>query len=160
MDRKIFFSLFTVLILFFSTNISVGIQREKNISKNIWINDIQEKNIKVNILNIEVNNEDINIGEEFNAFAIITMNVENKGDYDIELSNIDVYPYQNKKNTKYFVSTCNDNITGFLGNLKSKESKIIKIGVALYDRKNPVTLEFLNVEDKANKKTIETISIK
>ena len=91
---------------------------------------------------------------------MITMNVENNSKNNIELSNIDVYPYQNNEPIKYFVSTSSENIKGFIGNLSPKESKIIKMGITLNNTNDPIKLEFSNIEDITNSKTIEIINIK
>ncbi|WP_042275496.1 hypothetical protein [Faecalimicrobium dakarense] len=133
---------------------------ENKYTKDIWINNLNTKDIKVNVVDIKIIKESIYIGKKYNASAILTMNVENNSLDDIELSNIDIYPYQANKETKYFVSTSEDNITGFIGNLKPKESKTIKMGVALHNTKDPISLEFSNIEDEKNEKITESINIK
>lgn len=133
---------------------------ENKYAKDIWINNLNTKDIKVNVVDIKISEEKINIGEVYNASAILTMNVKNNSLDDIELSNIDVYPYQSNKKTKYFVSTSEENITGFIGDLKSKESKTIKMGVTLHNTKDPINLEFSNIEDVKNEKILESINIK
>lgn len=160
MNKKIFITLFTLILVFFSTNTSICIVKDKNLSKDIWINNIEDNNLKIKILDVNVSDKNIDIGKKYNAFAIITMRVENTGAYEIELSNIDVYPFQGSKPTKYFVNTSEDNITGFLGNLKGKESKNIKMGIALYNKEEPIKLELSNIENTSNEKSVESISIK
>lgn len=158
MNKKILTCLLSTFIVFFSYSKSTCL--EKEISKDIWINNFDTKDIKINIVDIDISKEKINIGESYPASAILTMSVENNSLEDIELSNIDVYPYQGSKETKYFVSTSDDNITGFIGHLKPKESMTIKMGVALHSTKEPIKLEFSNIEDVKNEKIIESINIK
>ena len=112
------------------------------------------------MVNIDIKEECLNIDKKYNAYAVITMNVQNNSKSNIELSNIDVYTYQNDKPIKYFVSTSSENIKGFIGNLKPKESKIIKMGITLNNTNEPIKLEFSNIEDITNNKTIENINIK
>lgn len=133
---------------------------ESSYTKDIWINNLNTKDIKVNLIDIKIVKESIDIEEKYNASAILTMNVENNSLDDIELSNIDVYPFQSNKKVKYFVSTSKENITGFIGNLKPKESKTIKMGVTLHNTKDPINLEFSNIEDRKNEKVVESINIK
>ncbi len=98
--------------------------------------------------------------EVYNASAIITVDVKNNGLNDIELANLDVYPYQGSLATKYFVSTYKDEISGFIGNLKSGESKTLKMGVTLHNTKEPIRLEFSDIEDIKNNTIVKTIDIK
>ncbi len=118
------------------------------------------KALHIKVTDIAVNNASIELDEVYNASAIITMNVKNKGLNDIELANLDVYPYQGTLATKYFVSTYKDEINGFIGNLKSGESKTLKMGVTLHNTKDPITLEFSDIEDIGNNAIVKTINIK
>lgn len=154
MKNKLLICILTITLFIFSYKTSTCLE------KNIWINDINEKEIKVNVVNIDIKEECLNIDKKYNAYAVITMNVQNNSKSNIELSNIDVYPYQNDKPIKYFVSTSSENIKGFIGNLKPKESKIIKMGITLNNTNEPIKLEFSNIEDITNNKTIENINIK
>ncbi|MEG1310388.1 MAG: hypothetical protein RR942_16105 [Romboutsia sp.] len=158
MNKKILICLLSMLIICCSYTKSTCIENKLN--KDIWINSYNSEDIKINILDIKVSEERINIGDIYNASAIVTMKVENKSLQNIELSNIDIYPYQSNKETKYFVSTSNENITGFIGNLNPKESTTIKIGIALHNINDPIQLKFCNIEDISNEKIVESINIK
>ncbi len=154
MKNKLLIGILTMTLFIFCYKTSICLE------KNIWINDINEKEIKVSLVNIDIKEESLNIDKEYNAYAVITMNVQNNSKNNIELSNIDVYPYQNNEPIKYFVSTSSENIKGFIGNLNPKESKIIKMGITLNNTNDPIKLEFSNIEDINNSKTIEIINIK
>lgn len=154
MKNKLLISILTMTLFIFSYKISTCLE------KNIWINNINEKEIKVRLVNIDIKEESLNIDKEYKAYAVVTMNVQNNSKNNIELSNIDVYPYQNNEPIKYFVSTSSENIKGFIGNLNPKESKIIKMGITLNNTNDPIKLEFSNIEDITNSKTIELINIK
>ena len=58
------------------------------------------------------------------------------------------------------MTTSKDNISGFIGNIKSGDSKNIKIGVALHNTKESIKLEMSNIEDITNEKIMKTINIK
>jgi len=156
MNTKFLKSIVTIFFLLCSSTNSICLEREDLTEDKIFINNINNKVININVIDIAINNKSIELDEVYNASAIITMYVKNNGLNDIELANLDVYPYQGRLATKYFVSTYKDEINGFIGNLKSGESKILKMGVTLHNTKEPVILEFSNVEDMI----VKTIDIK
>ena len=88
------------------------------------------------------------------------MNIKNNGLQDIELANLDVYPYQGNLATKYFVSTYKDEIKGFIGNLSSGESKILKMGITLHNTKDPIILEISDIENTNNNMIVKNTYIK
>lgn len=155
MKRTVITYVIAIFIILFSYK-SVICQENNN----ILINDIEKNDINVKLLDIDVRNENLTIDKIYKGYAVLTMDVKNNGKNDIELSNIDIYPYQGNENIKYFVSTSSEDIKGFIGNLKPNESKIIKMGVALSNIEENIKLEFLNIEDSTQTKTIESISIK
>lgn len=142
------------------SNQKTTIKNNNNLSKDIWINNLNNKDIKIKVTNIKIEEEKINVGELYNAFAIVTMDITNYGQNNVELANLNVYPYQGEKPTKYFVTTAENNINGFLGNLNTNESKTIKMGVTLHNIKDPIKLEFSNIEDFKNENVVKTIKIK
>ena len=150
----------TSLFILCTTTVSICIDNRDYYRKHVWINNTSGDDLKISVENIDIIEETIKVGDTYDASAIITMKVANNGQYDIELSNIDIYPYQGGKETKYFVSTAKDNITGFIGNIKSGESKEVKIGVALHNTNESIKLEMSNIEDKTNEKVVTSIKIK
>lgn len=153
-------AVFTLIIIVCTTTNSICLDNKYNCGNDIWINNMSDNDIKITIENVDLRKEEINVGKKYDASAIITMKVSNNGKYDVELSNIDIYPYQGGKETKYFVSTGNENITGFIGNIKSGGSKIVKMGVTLLNTSDSIKLEMSNIEDIANEKVVKTIKIK
>lgn len=160
MIKKILISVLTLSIILCTYTSSLCIEKDNKYSNDIWINNINEDDIKIKVLDVEVVEEEININEKYSSSAILTMKVENNSVYDVELSNINISPYQGDNPIKYFVSTSEDNITGFIGNLRSKDSKTIKMGVTLHDTNDPIKLEISNIEDLYNEKVIESINLK
>jgi len=150
----------TMLFIVLMCTISIGIDNNEGYGKDVWINNMSDNDLKIRVVDVNIVEEKINIGDSYNASAIITMNVANNGLYDVELSNIDIYPYQGGKPIKYFVTTSKDNISGFIGNIKSGDSKNIKIGVALHNTKESIKLEMSNIEDITNEKVMKSIKIK
>ena len=153
MNTKFFTSIVTIFFLLCSSTASICLGKEYITEEDIWT-----RNIKVT--DIDINNTSIELDEVYNASAIITVDVKNNGLNDIELANLDVYPYQGSLATKYFVSTYKDEISGFIGNLKSGESKTLKMGVTLHNTKEPIRLEFSDIEDIKNNTIVKTIDIK
>lgn len=153
-------AVFTLIIIGCTTTNSICLDNQYNYGNDIWINNMSDNDLKVTIENVDLRKEEINVGKNYDASAIITMKVSNNGKYDVELSNIDIYPYQGGKETKYFVSTGKENITGFIGNIKSGESTTIKMGVTLFNAIDPIKLEMTNIEDITNEKVVKTINIK
>lgn len=150
----------TMLFILLMCTASIGIDNNEEYGKDVWINNMSDNDLKIRVVDVNIVEEKINIGDSYDASAIITMNVANNGLYDVELSNIDIYPYQGGKPIKYFVTTSKDNISGFIGNIKSGDSKNIKIGVALHNTKESIKLEMSNIEDITNEKIMKTINIK
>ena len=150
MKVKLLKSILIILFLICSSNVSICLEKEYITEDKIWINNINKDVINIEVTDVSVNEESIYLDEVYNASAILTMNVKNNGLDDIELANLDIYPYQGNLETKYFVSTYKNDINGFIGNLKSGESKDLKIGVTLHNTKDPVILKFHNIEDIRN----------
>lgn len=151
MNTKFFKSIVTIFFLLCSSTASICLEKEYITEEDIWTSNINDK---------AINNTSIELDEVYNASAIITVDVKNNGLNDIELANLDVYPYQGSLATKYFVSTYKDEISGFIGNLKSGESKTLKMGVTLHNTKEPIRLEFSDIEDIRNNTIVKTIDIK
>ena len=151
MNTKFFTSIVTIFFLLCSSTASICLGKEYITEEDIWTSNINDK---------AINNTSIELDEVYNASAIITVDVKNNGLNDIELANLDVYPYQGSLATKYFVSTYKDEISGFIGNLKSGESKTLKMGVTLHNTKEPIRLEFSDIEDIKNNTIVKTIDIK
>ncbi|MGL6104840.1 hypothetical protein [Romboutsia sp.] len=160
MYKKIILGILTMFIVLSSGITSNCINNPKTYKNDIWINNLSNKDVKIKITKIKVSEEKIDVGEVYGAYAIITMDVKNYGQDNIELANLNVYPYQGDKPTKYFVSTSKDNIEGFIGSLRNNERKTVKMGVTLYNTKEPIKLVFTNVEDVNNEKVTKTINIK
>ena len=153
-------SMCTILFIVLMCTTSICIDNNEEYGKDVWINNMSDNDLKIRVVDVNIVEERINIGDSYDASAIITMNVANNGLYDVELSNIDIYPYQGGKPIKYFVTTSKDNISGFIGNIKSGDSKNIKIGVALHNTKESIKLEMSNIEDITNEKVMKSIKIK
>ena len=150
MKVKLLKSIATIFFLICSSNVSICLEKEYITEDKIWINNINKDVINIEVTDVSVNEESISLDEVYNASAILTMNVKNNGLDDVELANLDIYPYQGNLEIKYFVSTYKNDINGFIGNLKSGESKDLKIGVTLHNTKDPVILKFHNIEDIRN----------
>ena len=150
MKIKLLKSIATIFFLICSSNVSICLEKEYITEDKIWINNINKDVINIEVTDVSVNEESISLDEVYNASAILTMNVKNNGLDDVELANLDIYPYQGNLEIKYFVSTYKNDINGFIGNLKSGESKDLKIGVTLHNTKDPVILKFHNIEDIRN----------
>lgn len=160
MYKRTILIIFAIFIAFGLTNTSNCIDENKLYNNDIWLNNLSNKDIKIKVLNVNVEEEDIRVGQLYSASAIIEMNVQNYGQDIVELANLDVYPYQGENQTKYFVSTSKENINGFIGDLRSGESKNIKIGITLHNTKEPINLIFSNIEDTESEKVVKTINIK
>jgi len=160
MNTKFLKSIVTIFFLLCSYTNSISLENEYITKDNILIDNINDNIININVTDICIDNKAIELDQIYNASVIITMNVKNNGIDDIELSNLDIYPYQGNLSTKYFVSTYKDEITGFIGNLKSGESKTLKMGVTLHNTKDPIRLEFDHIDDIKSNNIIKTIHIK
>ena len=152
MHKKIFISL---LIIFISLNISNVSQSMNNINiskinedkiSEVLINNINNKDLNISVENIDIFEESIDIGEKYSCYGFLTINIENKGIYDIELSNIDIYPYQGENPTKYFVKTSDDNIDGLIGTIRSNSNIKAKVGIALYNKTETIRLDLRSIE--------------
>ncbi|MGL5346514.1 MAG: hypothetical protein ACRDA3_04130 [Peptostreptococcaceae bacterium] len=160
MQNKIKIVIVAIFITLCTYKPITSMESTKEFGNDIWINNINERSINIKVVDVKVNKEPINVGEKYNASAIITMKVINEGTEDIELSNLDVYPYQGKKPTKYFVSTANNSINGFIGNLKPQEQAIVKMGITLYNTEDKIKVVFKNIEDIENENVVKTINMK
>ena len=160
MNTKFLKSIVTIFFLLCSYTNSISLENEYITKDNILIDNINDNIININVTDICIDNKTIELDQIYNASVIITMNVKNNGIDDIELANLDIYPYQGNLSTKYFVSTYKDEINGFIGNLKSGESKTLKMGVTLYNTNEPIRLEFDHIDDIKSNNIIKTIHIK
>ena len=160
MNTKFFTSIVTIFFLLCLSTASICLEKEYITEEDIWTSNINDKAINIKVTDIAINNTSIELDEVYNASAIITVDVKNNGLNDIELANLDVYPYQGSLSNKYFVITYNDEISGFIGKLKSGESKTLKMGVTLHNTKEPIRLEFSDIEDIKNNTIVKTIDIK
>lgn len=152
--------LIIVLCLFTFTTITCHSMEIYNNCKYIYLQDYEKENLYIEVLDISIKDEKINIGEKYPAYAIVTMEVKNNSLVNMELSNFDIYPYQNESPTKYFVSTNKENINGFIGSLGSRESKIVKMGIALNNVYDPIMLKVINDYEDTNKLLIKKMNIK
>ena len=160
MKRVKLIGMCTILFIACMCTTSICIDKSEGYGKDVWINNMSDNDLKIRVIDVSILEEKINIGNVYDASAILTMNVANNGKYDVELSNIDIYPYQGGKPIKYFISTSQENINGFIGNVKSGESKNIKIGLTLHNTKESIKLEMSNIEDITNEKVMKSIKIK
>ena len=160
MNTKFLKSIITIFFLLCSSTVSICLDKEYITKEKIWIKNIDNNSINIKVTDVCINDSIIELNEVYNASAIITMNVKNNGVNDIELANLDVYPYQGALATKYFVSTYKDEINGLIGNLRSGESKTLKMGVTLHNTKDPIRLEISDIEDIRNNTITKTINIK
>ena len=159
--KKIFTkNIIFILFLICSTNISICLEKEYITKEKIYINNINSEAINIEPIDISIDTSSIILDEVYNASAIITVNVKNNSLEDIELANLDVYPYQDNLPIKYFVSTYKNDINGFIGNLKSGESKTLKMGVTLHNTNEPIRLEFNHIDDIKSNSIVKTINIK
>ena len=99
--------------------------------------DRYTEQINICLKDVEVKQEDIDISDDYDKFAILTFTLVNTSLKPLELSDIDYKFYQNNKLQETFTNK-EDNIYGFLGSLESGESKTIKICVSLENIKQPI----------------------
>ncbi|SCH38997.1 hypothetical protein [Romboutsia sp. 1001713B170207_170306_H8] len=142
------------LLIIFTTislsNVSISMNEDNNkITEynNVFINNLNNENIEVMVKDVSMFKERIDIGDIYDFYAIVTMSVENKGLYDIELCTIDIYPYQGNRETKYFVKTSDDDVKGFIGTVNKGEIKDIKVGVALYNKSENIKLNLVTTDE-------------
>ena len=105
MNTKFFTSIVTIFFLLCSSTASICLGKEYITEEDIWTSNINDKAINIKVTDIDINNTSIELDEVYNASAIITVDVKNNGLNDIELANLDVYPYQGSLATKYFGAT-------------------------------------------------------
>lgn len=106
-----------------------------------------------------INDININYNDTLDI-KVKKVDLKNKDVVDVELSNIDVYPYQNHKSTECFVITQQGEVTGKIGNLQRGDKKDIKIGVALENLKSPLRLEFKNIDEFQQYQVTKNINLK
>lgn len=123
-------------------------------------NDLKNNEINVNITDVTIIEDEINIDKKYNASAIIDVKVANNTPFNIELSNINIEPYQGGKPTKYFVKTSTEEIYGFVGNLESGSTAELKIAIALHNTDDNIQLQMHNIEESLNNKLVHNINIK
>lgn len=116
-------------------------------------------NLSIKVKDVNLKEDSISLGENYEGAAILTLEVENNDITELELSNIDIYPYQNDTLTKCFVTTAKGDINGMVGYLKSGEKTDIKIGIALNDLENPLELEFISADENQGYRIIEYIQL-
>lgn len=150
--------LIMLFTLFGFNNISYCLTKNANVKTSIYVNNVNDKDIKIEITNIETIKNTINLDEIHEAYSIITMNITNIGLDYVELSNINYDIYQGHEKLQTFVESQNKYL-GFVGTLKSGESKEIKIGVVLKEKNAPLKLIFENLSDIKQEKTIKIINI-
>lgn len=115
--------------------------------------------LNIKLKDIRLKENSLSLGDSYKGIAIVTLEVENNHIRELELSNIDIYPYQNEILTKCFVTTAKDDIKGMVGYLKSGEKTDIKIGIALNDLENPLELEFISADENQQYRIIEHVKL-
>ena len=148
-----------IIALCFFTFMATTINSMGIYNNDIYSNNQEQENLEIEVLDIIIKDEKINVGENYPAYAIVTMEVKNNSLANIELSNFDIYPYQSELPIKYFVSTNKENINGFIGNLDSKESKTVKMGIALKNVQDSIMLKIISDYD-GNRLLIKELNIK
>ena len=86
-----------------SSTALICLGKEYITEEDIWTSNINDKAINIKVTDIAIKQYIYRIDEVYIASAIITVDVKNNGLNDIELANLDVYPYQGSLATKYFV---------------------------------------------------------
>ena len=136
--QKIIAMIFLCSVLCFNSNLFTYAIDKDNIKDTNYFDRYTEQ-INICLKDVEVKQEDIDISDDYDKFAILTFTVVNTSLKPLELSDIDYKFYQNNKLQETFTNK-NQNIYGFLGKLNSGESKIIKICVSLDNMKEPIVL--------------------
>ena len=134
--QKIIAMIFLCSVLCFNSNLFTYAIDKDNIKDTNYFDRYTEQ-INICVKDVEVKQEDIDISDDYDKFAILTFTVVNTSLKLLELSDIDYIFYQNNKLQDTF-TTKKDNIYGFLGSLESGESKTIKICVSLENIKQPI----------------------
>lgn len=130
--------LFLLIILLVSLNNSIYALDEKDYNYTNYLKNSTEQ-INISLKDIELEQKNVEISDDYDKFAILTFNVINTSLEPLELSQIKYQFYQDNKLQDTFINK-NQNIYGFLGKLNSGESKIIKICVSLDNMKEPIVL--------------------
>ena len=150
--KRIFLILSILSLYIISKNNVIALENNRNI--------IYNDTLDIKVKKVDLKNKKVKLDKNYEGMAIITLEVKNKDVVDVELSNIDVYPYQNHKSTECFVITQQGEVTGKIGNLQRGDKKDIKIGVALESLKSPLRLEFKNIDEFQQYQVIENINLK
>ena len=150
--KRIFLILSILSLYIISKNNVIALENNRNI--------IYNDTLDIKVKKVDLKNKKVKLDKNYEGMAIITLEVKNKDVVDVELSNIDVYPYQNHKSTECFVITQQGEVTGMIGNLQRGDKKDIKIGVALESLKSPLRLEFKNIDEFQQYQVIENINLK
>lgn len=157
--KKIFVICLIILFaLCTKNNTSNCINKSNNFKTIFYINNIGDKDIKIEIEGLERINSAIKLDETYESYSIITMDITNLGLEYTELSNINCSIYQGEKKLQTFVQSQNDHL-GFVGTLKSGESRKIKLGVVLEEKNTPLKLVFENLSNIKREKFIKIINI-
>ena len=134
--QKTIAMIFLCSVLCFNSNLFTYAIDKDNIKDTNYFDRYTEQ-INICVKDVEVKQEDIDISDDYDKFAILTFTVVNTSLKLLELSDIDYKFYQNNKLQDTFTNK-KDNIYGFLGSLESGESKTIKICVSLKNIKLPI----------------------
>ena len=134
--QKIIAMIFLCSVLCFNSNLFTYAIDKDNIKDTNYFDRYTEQ-INICLKDVEVKQEDIDISDDYDKFAILTFNVINTSLEPLELSQIKYQFYQDNKLQDTFINK-NQNIYGFLGKLNSGESKTIKICVSLENIKQPI----------------------
>ncbi len=138
--------LICICFILLNVNIAVAIESLGLNDSYVYLTNMNEENVNIEIKKIDLVDEPIEIGQVYDASAVMTINIKNNSYNNIELSNLNVYVYQKNQPTKYFVSTYENEINGFIGYIESGQDKDIKIGVTLHNKNDKVKIELLNIE--------------
>ncbi|WP_270646384.1 hypothetical protein [Paeniclostridium hominis] len=157
--KRIFLILSILSLYIISKNNVIALENNRNIIYND-ININYNDTLDIKVKNVDLKNKKVKLDKNYEGMAIITLEVKNKDVVDVELSNIDVYPYQNHKSTECFVITQQGEVTGMIGNLQRGDKKDIKIGVALENLKSPLRLEFKNIDEFQQYQVTQNINLK
>ena len=136
--QKTIAMIFLCSVLCFNSNLFTYAIDKDNIKDTNYFDRYTEQ-VNICVKDVEVKQEDIDISDDYDKFAILTFNVINTSLEPLELSQIKYQFYQDNKLQDTFINK-NQNIYGFLGKLNSGESKIIKICVSLDNMKEPIVL--------------------
>ncbi|MBU5336679.1 hypothetical protein [Intestinibacter bartlettii] len=134
-------TIFLLTVLFLNLNQFIyALDIENYNDTNCLENSTQQ--INISLKDIELEQKNVEISDDYDKFAILTFNVINTSLEPLELSQIKYEFYQDNKLQDTFINTEQD-IYGFLGKLDSGENKIVKICVSLENMKQPIVL-FIN----------------